>query len=116
VLLFSTALTAAVAGYIGYIAASTGWVWLIGSMAESVPREKHVTFLAALWSHNVSYLSGFVGAIILVIWVWRTRVGRHSKANQNKGMHGSGRTMRNPVEASLRPPRDARRSPITTRC
>jgi hypothetical protein len=75
VLLFSTALTAAVAGYIGYIAASTGWVWLVGSMAESVPREKHVTFLAALWSHSVSYLSGFVGAIILVIWVWRTRVG-----------------------------------------
>jgi hypothetical protein len=34
-------------------------------------------------------------------------LGRHSKANQNKGMHGSGRTVRNLMEASLRPPRDA---------
>jgi hypothetical protein len=62
---------------------------------------KHVTFLAALWSRSVGYLSGFVGAIILVIWVWRTRGGtsleskselRHARERPNHAKSSGGIT------------------------
>jgi len=61
------------AGLVGYIAASMGWVWLVGPIAEDVPQEKHVAFLVDLWAHSASYFGGFVGGIILMVWVWRSR-------------------------------------------
>jgi hypothetical protein len=42
-------------------------------MAEKVPSEKHISFLTNLWAHNASYLGGFVGDIIVMIWVWCSR-------------------------------------------
>lgn len=77
VLLIVNGLFAVVAGCIGYVAASNGWVWLIGPMAEALPQEKHIPFLVDLWAHNASYLGGFTGGIALMIWVWRNR-GRHN--------------------------------------
>lgn len=73
ILFASSALLAVLAGLTGYVAASMGWVWLIGPIAENVPQEKHVSFLVDLWAHSASYLGGFVGGILLVIWVWRSR-------------------------------------------
>ena len=56
---------AAVAGLVGFGLATLGNVWLVGPIAELVPREKHPYFLADLWAHNASYLSGFVGGLVL---------------------------------------------------
>ena len=68
-----SALLALLAGLVGYVAASMGWVWLVGKMAEDVPQEKHVAFLVDLWAHSASYFAGFVGGIILMVWIWRSR-------------------------------------------
>lgn len=64
---------AVLSGFIGYVAAVMGLVWLVGPIAENVPEEKHIPFLVDLWAHNASYLAGFVGGIILMTWVWRSR-------------------------------------------
>jgi hypothetical protein len=69
----SSAGFALMAGLVGYVAASMGWVWLVGPIAEDVPPEKHAAFLVDLWAHSASYTGGFVGGIILMAWVWRSR-------------------------------------------
>lgn len=72
-LMLICAVFALVMGIVGYIAASNGWIILVGQIAERVPKEKHVAFLTDLWIHNASYLAGFVGGIVLMIHTWRTR-------------------------------------------
>jgi hypothetical protein len=67
------AVLAVIAGFIGYFAASHGWVGLAGPIAESLPREKHIPYLVDLWAHNASYLGGCAGAVILMVCVWRGR-------------------------------------------
>ena len=62
------------AGVIGYLLARNRVVFLVGPLATAVPAEKHVPFLVDLWTHNASYLVGFVGGIILVFLTWRRRL------------------------------------------
>jgi len=76
-----SAIFAVLTGSIGYVAASMGWVWLVGPIAENVPQEKHVPFLVDLWVHRASYLGGFAGGNILMVWVWRSR-GRASNVSE----------------------------------
>lgn len=64
---------AVLAGLAGWIAASIGWVFLVGSIADRVPTDRHVSFLIDLWAHSASYLAGFVGAIVLIVFVLRGR-------------------------------------------
>jgi hypothetical protein len=64
---------AAVAGVIGGILASRGSVWLVEPLASLVPKNRQVPFLIDLWTHDASYASGFVGALVLCIWTWRYR-------------------------------------------
>jgi hypothetical protein len=73
VLLGCMAVIALTAGIAGYAAARANLVRLIGHLALRVPQEKHVAFLADLWAHNASYASGFLGGIVLCVWVWRQR-------------------------------------------
>lgn len=73
IVLACSAVLAVLAGSIGYLAASMSWVWLVGAIAQSVPPEKHIPFLVNLWAHSGSYLGGFIGGILLVFWVWRSR-------------------------------------------
>jgi hypothetical protein len=79
VLLLVMAVSAALAGCIGRLLAGNGMVWLDEPMASMVPKEKHVAFLVDLWTHLASYLVGFVGGIVLMIWVWISR-GRAQRA------------------------------------
>lgn len=69
----SSATFALFAGFVGYLAALMGWVWLVSPIAEDIPREKHTAFIVDLWAHSASYIGGFVGGIILMVWVWRSR-------------------------------------------
>lgn len=64
---------ALLAGIAGAIGAAMGWVWLVGWIAEAVPREKHIAFLADLWAHSASYAGGLIGGIGLMIWSWWQR-------------------------------------------
>lgn len=73
VLFGGNAMFACLAGLADYIAASNGWVRFVGRIAKQVPPEKHAAFLVDLWTHNASYLGGFVGGIMLVVSVWRSR-------------------------------------------
>jgi hypothetical protein len=67
------AVGAMAAGVVGVALAERGVVFLVGPLAERVPAEKHVAFLADLWAHDASYLLGCVGGVALAVRVWRSR-------------------------------------------
>lgn len=69
------------AGLIGWIAASRGWVFLSGSIADRVPTERHVPFLVNLWAHNASYLAGCLGGIAIMVSELRNRRRQHAAQN-----------------------------------
>jgi hypothetical protein len=72
-LLSMMAATAVVSGTIGFVLASDKYVTLFEPLATEVPRVKHVAFLVDLWAHSASYLSGFVGGLVLIVLTWRKR-------------------------------------------
>ena len=71
------AVCALAAAVTGWLLARNGAVIPVGSLAEVVPPEKHVAFLADLWAHNASYLVGIVGGIVLVSRIWKSRDGEN---------------------------------------
>jgi hypothetical protein len=73
IVLVVIAMTAIAAGIVGRMLAQHGQVWLVGSIAAAVPKELHVSFLTALWSHSASYLVGTLGGVGLCIDVLRQR-------------------------------------------
>jgi hypothetical protein len=72
-LLGCCAVLALLAGTTGHLLAANGAVWLTGSWSTAVPADRHVLFLTNLWAHNASYAGGFVGGIVLIVRVWRSR-------------------------------------------
>jgi hypothetical protein len=73
ILLIIMACFAALSGTIGYVLARKHLVALAEPMAFAVPFEKHVTFIADLWSHLASYIVRFVGGIVLIVIAWKSR-------------------------------------------
>jgi hypothetical protein len=61
------------AGLLGWLLASHRAVFLVGWLAREVPADRHVPFLADLWAHSASYLIGFIGGIVVIVMVWRSR-------------------------------------------
>ena len=61
------------AGIAGWTLASLGYVELVGYMAEAIPPERHVAFLADGFAHTASYAGGFVGGPVVIVQVWRSR-------------------------------------------
>jgi hypothetical protein len=72
-LLAVTGWCALVAGVAGWLLARNGLVVLVGPIAERLPADRHVPFLADLWAHSASYLVGVVGGIVVLVRVWRSR-------------------------------------------
>jgi hypothetical protein len=66
--------SALVAGLIGYTTAAKNFVYLLEPFASRVPQERHIAFISVGWAHSASYLSGFIGGIILWIKTWK-RIG-----------------------------------------
>jgi len=64
---------ALVAGVVGFVLGERGAVWLVEPMASLVPRARHARFLADLWAHSASYFVGFVGGVVVIVRVWRSR-------------------------------------------
>ena len=73
VMLVVVALLAVVAGAAGHAAATRRWVWLVEPMATRVPADRHVAFLTDLCAHLASYAGGFLGAIVLCVYVLMCR-------------------------------------------
>jgi len=73
---------ALLAGFVGWIAASNGWVFLVGSIAERVAEDRHVRFLIDGWAHCASYLVGFVGAVVLIVFVLIKRRRKHLRSDR----------------------------------
>jgi hypothetical protein len=72
-LLLVMGLCALFAGLVGFLLASTGAVYLLEPLASDVPRRQHPRFLADLWAHSASYFVGFVGGLVVIASVWRSR-------------------------------------------
>jgi predicted CoA-binding protein len=87
-LLVCMAISAFVAGLMGFFLGRAGVFSLIEPLASRVPREKHVWFLANLWAHDASYLIGFVGGIVVIVRVWMGR-GRDRDLDAQLGHDGS---------------------------
>lgn len=73
VLLATMGTLALVAGFVGFALARAGLIVLVEPLASQVPADRHARFLADLWAHSTSYLAGFIGGIVLVARVWRSR-------------------------------------------
>jgi len=72
-LMVVTAACALVAGFIGWLLARSGVVFLVGPIANELPPERHTPFLADLWARSASYLVGFAGGFVVLVRVWRGR-------------------------------------------
>jgi hypothetical protein len=79
VLLAVMACSALLAGTIGYLAAVHGRLSLREPFASRIPPLRHARFLADAFAHLASYNVGFLGGILLVLWVLvsRRRMARH---------------------------------------
>jgi hypothetical protein len=72
-LLAVMAVCAIAAGTLGWLLASSGIVFLEGPIAEKLPANRHVPFLADLWAHSASYLVGMFGGLVVMAVVWYER-------------------------------------------
>jgi len=69
VTLLCVGVVATLAGVVGHVAATRGWVYLVGPIVERLPAHRHVAFLTDLWTHLASYTGGAIGGLALCIWV-----------------------------------------------
>jgi hypothetical protein len=72
-LMIVTGLCAFVAGLAGFALAELNVVYLVGSLRQLIPRDKHSLFLADLWAHLTSYGVGGVGGLIVMVRAWLSR-------------------------------------------
>ncbi len=77
VLLGVMGLCALLAGVAGYVLARHGLIVLVEPLASRVAPEKHVALLADGAAHLASYACGFLGGLILCLWIWRRRRRMH---------------------------------------
>jgi hypothetical protein len=67
------AVLAAAAGAAGWVLARNGQVSFEDAMALGLPPERWVPFTAVAWTHSASYLVGFIGGMMVIAGVWRSR-------------------------------------------
>ncbi len=79
-LLLIMALLATTAALVGGLGTAAGRLNMPPVWAERIPADRHARFLADLWAHNTSYLSGFLGGNVLLGWAWRERRRREARA------------------------------------
>jgi len=68
-----TAGFAALAGMLGFLAASTGFIHVVGPLARRLSPNGQVQFVAVLWTHLASYAAGGVLALVVILRTWRAR-------------------------------------------
>lgn len=73
ILLGAMASLALVSGITGYALAANGSIAIDPWVAANIKPSKQAVFIADWWAHSASYFGGFAGAIVLCLWVWRSR-------------------------------------------
>jgi hypothetical protein len=72
-LLVSMGCVALIAGVTGYALAARHLIvpneWVLLNISQA----KQAAFMGDWWAHSASYFSGFLGAIVLCAYVWRSR-------------------------------------------
>jgi hypothetical protein len=87
ILLVVMALSATIAGVIGWLIIGEGGGILAKGPDRRIPLEKEAAFVADLFAHNASYLVGFVGGIVVIVQVWWSR-GPAGSLNSPAGLTG----------------------------
>jgi hypothetical protein len=64
---------ALLAGIAGFVLGRIGAIRLVAWLAAKVPPDRHARFLADGGAHLASYLVGFVGGLVVIVRVWRSR-------------------------------------------
>ncbi len=72
-LLLVMAVSALAAGMVGFVLARNGVLILAEPFASRVPRDRHARFLADGATHLASYAVGFLGGVVVIARVWRSR-------------------------------------------
>ncbi len=72
-LLLVTAVSALAAGIVGFLLARNGVLILAEPFASRVPRDRHARFLTDGATHLASYVLGFLGGLVVIARVWRSR-------------------------------------------
>jgi hypothetical protein len=75
VLLAATAISAALAGLLGFELSRRAIVGLPATFAELVPASRHHRFMAVWFAHGASYLVGVSGGALVILRIWRQRGG-----------------------------------------
>jgi hypothetical protein len=72
-LLLTMAVLATLLGFLGFVLAEYKIVFPPHWVVDSLPAAAQSRFMAAWWAHNASYLSGFLGGIVVCVLVFRKR-------------------------------------------
>lgn len=72
-LLVITAITAALAGVVGFELSRRSVISIPAGLAAAVPIEHHHRFMAVWFAHGASYLVGVAGGSLLIYRIWRER-------------------------------------------
>jgi hypothetical protein len=94
-------------GVVGYQTSVHGVFQLVGPLAEQIPPHKHSAFLADGWAHGASYVSGFLGGVVLMALVVRGR-----QREELRGVKAASATPAAPAED---PPEGAPPHPLASR-
>ena len=73
VLLAVMAFGAVIAGTLGWALANSGVIFLVGQLADDVPADRHVPYLAVAWAHAASYGVGILGGLVVAARVFCSR-------------------------------------------
>jgi hypothetical protein len=72
-LLVVMGVSALAAGIVGFLLWRSEIVYLVEPLSSQVPGPKHARFLADFWAHLASDFVGFVGGLVVIVLVWRSR-------------------------------------------
>src|SRR4051794_2393515 len=72
-LLMTMALSATLAGFLGFELARRSVITTMLGWAEMIPEGRQYGFAAAWFAHSASYLVGFVGGTALILRIWNQR-------------------------------------------
>lgn len=72
-LLVMMALTALVAGILGYVLMRQGSITMVDWYADAISPSRYARFMADAWAHLASYAGGIVGGLALAGWTIRRR-------------------------------------------
>lgn len=73
ILMVVMAVFATISGVIGWLIIGEDGGILAKGPDRKIPLAKEAAFVADLFAHNASYLVGFVGGIVVIVQVWRSR-------------------------------------------